>query len=421
MRVIQTLLGLTIIAGANASSAVPVADADTAAALTEFSTYCGDSVRLWGKSLCGPLVLVDPATRQAFATVDPKLPAFVPNGSAWSGVLPKDVAVANTSVALGGQRYAEMLLPLPKDAVERRILFAHESFHRIQPDLGFKGAEADNGHLDAKDGRIYARLEMAALKAALSSRHRRAAVRDALAYRAARLAKFPGAEAAENSLIANEGLAEYTGIVVGAGPAATAVAVKRLDEGAARPSLIRSFGYVVGPAYGILLDEAGSKDWRKAAISGRPLPDLLQRSLGIHAAGAAIRQRYGGKAIIAEETARDVQIQQRRGQLTAALVDGPNVTFPFEKMGIDFNPNTLFSLGDQGTVYGQATTVRDTWGVLKATGDILISSSWSYARVAGPAKIDGRIVSGPGWSAELTEAYAAVPGARAGDVVIKKK
>src|SRR6185436_16133440 len=99
-----------------------------------------------------------------------------------------------------------------------------------------------------------------------------------------------------------------------------------------------------------------------------------------------------------------------RRDLTAALVDGPAVTFPFVKMAIEFNPNSVFSLGDRGTVYNGSTNIRDAWGTLKVKGDVLISSNWDFARVPGPAKLDGRSISGPGWTAELTDGYAAVPG-----------
>jgi hypothetical protein len=409
------LLMLCAIALMGATPAPP--PPDPASALAEFNTYCGGGVKLWGKSLCGPIILVDPQSRSAIATVDPKLPGFIREAGMWSGTLPPSTPIANTSIELDGQRLAEVMLPLPSDPIERRILLSHESFHRIQPALGFTGREADNGHLDSKDGRIFARLEIAALKQALNGRQWQPAARRALAYRAARLALFPGAKAAESALIANEGLAEYTGIRVGAGANATKYAVQRLDSATIRPSLIRSFGYVVGPAYGLLLDRV-SNAWRSSALSGEALPDLLAAKLPGGAGLTAPDQTAA--AIVAEETARDQTLQKRRSQLQASLIDGPTVTFPFEAMHIDFNPNTLFSLGDSGTVYSSATAIHDNWGTLKATGDVLLSPRWAFARVAGPAAVHGSQLSGPGWSAELAPGYTAEPGSRAGDLVIKK-
>ena len=414
---IAKLAGLTALAAAGSSTAQPVPTA-AAAALADFATYCASSVRLWGTSLCGPVIVVDPETRLATANRDPGIDGFKRNGTLWTGTLPKEVSVANTAITLGGKRFAEVLLPLPDDRTERRVLLAHEAFHRIQPALGFEGRETDNGHLDSKDGRIFARLEIAALEAALTRKEWQPAARDALVYRQARLALTPGAEAAETSLIANEGLAEYTGVKVGAGTRADAMALKRLDGGAARQSLIRTFGYVVGPAYGLLLDRTG-RQWRPMALKGSPLPKQLARTVGAPATAASMT-RYGGDQIVAEETARDQKIKQRRAELTAALVDGPNVTFTFEKMSIAFDPNTLFALGPAGTSYSRATTIRDNWGVLKVSGDVLVARDWSSARVPGPVHAAGQEISGRGWSATLGPGYRLSKGAREGDFLVAK-
>jgi hypothetical protein len=325
--------------------------------------------------------------------------------------------MSNTAIELGGNRFAEIMLPLPGDALDRRVLLAHESFHRIQPELGFTGREMDNSHLDTKDGRIWARLEMAALKAALTSRDWRPAARDALEFRAKRLSLFPSGSASEAALLANEGLAEYTGITVGAGTNAVAMAVSRIDTGPSRQSLIRTFGYVVGPAYGILLDRTSAK-WRSAALRGEPLPQLLQAAIGT---SSKLSRDYGKDRIVAEETARDEQIQQRRRALMAELIDGPTVTFPGSDLQLEFDSNTLFSMGDKGTVYSRATTVRGNWGTLKASGDLLLAPGWSYARVRGPAKLEGQTLIGPDWSAQLEPGYRAGPGEREGSLVVTKR
>jgi hypothetical protein len=388
------------------------------AAIDEFASYCGGGTELWGVSLCGPLIFVDPSTRRAIASADPGVGDFGREGVIWVGQLPANVSVANTSVELGGRRFAEITLPLPTDALNRRVLLAHESFHRIQPELGFTGQEADNSHLDTTDGRIWARMEMAALRAALGDKDWRPPARDALAFRAKRLALFPHAEEGESKLIANEGLAEYTGVKVGAGANADDFAIKRLETGADRPSLIRTFGYVVGPAYGLLLDRL-SANWRPAALKGRPLPELLNEAL--LPPHEATETDYGKDRIVAEETERDDRIQQRRRVLTEKLIDGPTVTFPGSDLQLDFDPNTLFSMGKAGIVYGRETSIRGNWGFLKATGDVLLAPGWSYARVQGPAHVQNNLVVGPGWSAELLPGYWLVPDKKSGSFIVQKQ
>jgi hypothetical protein len=415
-RIAATMIACAALACSAAAEPGPSMES-AASAIREFEGYCGKGAVIWGKPLCGALIVVDPVSRTAIANARPG-PGFVERAGLWTGTLPNDAGLANSSVELDGNMFAEIILPLPADAENRRVLMAHESFHRIQPALGFKAQEADNSHLDTRDGRIWARLEMAALRAALTSRDWQPAARDALAFRAKRLALFPGAETAEARLIANEGLAEYTGVTVGAGKNAAAFAVKRLDSGADRQSLIRSFGYVVGPAYGLLLDRI-SPNWRAAALTGKSLPGLLEQALppGVRPTSAD----YGEATIVAQENARDARIQERRRTLLATLIDGPTVTFPASGMNVFFDPNTLFSLGPLGTVYSRATEVKADWGTLKASGDLLLSPGWTYARVQGPAKLDGRTLVGPDWTAELAAGYSIVPDQRAGSFILQKQ
>ena len=68
--------------------------------------------------------------------------------------------------------------------------------------------------LDAVDGRYWMRLEWRALARALSEsgEARELAVREALAFRQARHARFPDKVETERALHINEGLASYTGV-----------------------------------------------------------------------------------------------------------------------------------------------------------------------------------------------------------------
>ena len=83
------------------------------------------------------------------------------------GKLPNDINIANTSVSWNGKRWAMILLPLSENRNERLNLITHELFHRAQPSLKFKSTNADNNHLDKKQGRIYLRLELEALQTAV--------------------------------------------------------------------------------------------------------------------------------------------------------------------------------------------------------------------------------------------------------------
>src|SRR5512138_777011 len=87
-----------------------------------------DAGRLWGVSLCGPMVIVDPATGTR-ATSQPE-----PEGPP-----PRFPGMADGPVSWGGLRwFAFPLSMLPeKDADTRQQHMLHGLFHRIQPGLEF--------------------------------------------------------------------------------------------------------------------------------------------------------------------------------------------------------------------------------------------------------------------------------------------
>ena len=87
-----------------------------------------DAGRLWGVSLCGPMVIVDQATGTR-ATSQPE-----PEGPP-----PRFPGFADGPVSWGGLRWFSFpLYMLPeKDADVRQQMMLHGLFHRIQPELGF--------------------------------------------------------------------------------------------------------------------------------------------------------------------------------------------------------------------------------------------------------------------------------------------
>src|SRR5690606_28551292 len=147
-----------------------------------------DAGRLWGISLCGPMVIFDAATGTR-ATSQPE-----PEGPP-----PRFPGLADGPVSWGGVRwFAFPLWMLPDDdAGVRQQNMLHGLFHRIQPELGFMEGNSDgfNEHLDALEGRVLIRLEWRALRRAVESRgsDRAEAIADALAFRRERRRLFPAA------------------------------------------------------------------------------------------------------------------------------------------------------------------------------------------------------------------------------------
>src|SRR4051794_22969517 len=119
-----------------------------------------DGGRLWGVSLCGPMVIADAATG-TIATSQP----------APAGERPRVLGLVNAPVQWGGITWSAYNWQMisKDDQGERGRLFMHELFHCIQPRLGLTtgGTAGDSSHLDSLEGRYWIRLEWRALARAL--------------------------------------------------------------------------------------------------------------------------------------------------------------------------------------------------------------------------------------------------------------
>jgi len=203
-------------AHATPMAAEPIPLSVAARDFAEAAAACArDAGALWGTSLCGPMMLADARTRFVVANRADARGLLHARGDVFVGTLPAEVNIANTAVEWGGVKWTQIAWPLPEDASARGALMLHELFHRVQGTIGFAStsAGADNAHLATLAGRYHLLLELRALARALRATgdgERRAAIADALAFRAVR-----DAAATEDVLEMNEGLAEYTGDVLG--------------------------------------------------------------------------------------------------------------------------------------------------------------------------------------------------------------
>src|SRR5688572_29185307 len=217
-----------------------------------------EGTRLWGMSLCAPMVISDPRT-QTIAT----------SQHAPEGPRPRFALGMNAPIQWGGVTWGAYSWDTLANAPPRvrKSIMLHELFHGIvQRKLGLAASELLNEHLDVLDGRYWLRLECRALARALrqSGELRTAAVRDALAFRQARRTLYPGSAETERPLEINEGLASYTGVAAAADSEGDAIAgaLEALAGAETGESFVRTFAYFTGPAYGLLLD-ASSPDWRQ--------------------------------------------------------------------------------------------------------------------------------------------------------------
>jgi hypothetical protein len=413
MRLVIPLLGVAVVLAAVPSAQAQVDSARAAAHFAEAAELCNrDGGKLWGVSLCGPMVFADAAT-QTLATNEPKPDA------PW----PRALGYANAAFDWGGQRwstYVWAMIPVD-DAAARGALLIHELFHRVQPRLELMALAEPVDHLDTLDGRYWLQLEWRALGAALEGdgAARKAAIGDALAFRAARRALFPHAAKNENADEVREGLAQYTGLVVTAADSAAAVraAVRQLGSAREQPTFVRSFAYSSGAAYGVLLD-AYSLNWRRGLTVSSDLAALLAAASGaaVSVDAEAAARRYDAAALRASEERRELERQARVAELTARFIDGPVVTFPRARSASMITTGSM-PIPGAGTVFVQYRA-DDGWGTLDVEeGGVLVRSDALI--VPAPTSLGAeRSFAGDGWRATIADGWLVRPGERTGDYVI---
>lgn len=431
MAAIRPLLALPLVLVALPTLAqTPAERAAAIAGVEAFQANCrADDGRLWGVTLCGPLIVVDGRTGLAVATAKPPAGSFAAERGVWVGRVPEGMQVANTAIEWEGTLWSTVRLPLPEHEYLRDKLIAHEAFHRVQQALGLTARDAINAHLDEEDGRVLLRLELRALTAAATRTDATAdaAVRDAVLFRFARHRRYPGADTLEAMLELQEGLPEYTGarLALRTRPDTAAVLQAATREFESRPTFVRALGYGTGPVLGLVLDRirpAWRQQLRAEGFAAQLRTALDWRAPSdLEAAVAAAAARYDGAALRDAEHARATERAARLVAYRDALVRGPVLIARAEQLYRSFNPNTLVPLDDAGTVYPTGTFSAD-WGVLTVeSGGALLAPSNREVRVstAGMTR-DGELkLIGKGWTLELKPGWRVAAGARAGDLEVR--
>jgi len=412
---------------------------DTAAARLYFNELAllgaADGGRLWGRPVNGPMLFAHAGTRTVVANEGDHEGLLKRHGSVWTGTLPQSINVANAATTFGGKRWSMVMWPVSDNVYSRGRLMMHESFHRIQDELGLPSSNPSNSHLASADARIYMRLEWRALTEALlrAGAERKQALEDALTFRARRVAASAIAAEEERQLEMNEGLAEYTGFMLGGLPAAAVfdrVAVQ-LGQYEQQESFVRGFAYASGPAYALLLDARGIP-WRQGLAPSADLGALAAAAYGITAVAPeraeSLMARYSAARMIAEERARESRRIADEAKLRERFIDGPVLTLPAAgKFSFSFDPNGAAVLTGAGIVY-ETSRIADEWGVLEVfSGGVLFlrreDGAFTGIVVAAPSAAEGeirgsgwRLTLAPGWSVEPGEgnsgSYKLVPGTR---------
>jgi hypothetical protein len=390
-----------------------------------------DSGKLWGKTLYGPMVFVDPKTRELIANEKPGSAGFVAKGSVYSGRLPAQFGIANYAFNWEGKRWTMVMWPLPTNRAERSTLMMHELYHRIQPELGHGHVGALNAHLESMEGRIWLQLELKALADALvakSQPEREKATTHALLFRQTRQRLFETAKKEEDALEINEGLAQFTGYIFRGGwePESRMWLSYQLQQGQGLESYSRRFAYLTGGAYAFLLNLADASRfdevrWRKNLKPDSSLSSLLAEAVSAKLTASpaeveSIAAGYGYENLKITEAVRDRDRKEKTATIKANLIDGPVLILPLKSMRNSFRNDDVFAMGADGTFFA-ASNLIDQWGSIDVTSEgILVGADYQSARVKAPASATA--TTGPGWKITLKPGWKIVPGQRKGDYTL---
>jgi len=383
-----------------------------------------DNGRLWGVALYGPTLLVMPDTRAILANEPDKEGKLVEKDGIFTGTLPAEVNIANTSLEWGGKTWTMVnwAAVAEADPFSRNRLLIHESWHRVQPHTGIEPVMTANQHLDGLRGDILMKLEFIALSRALDTNATEAIrkhLSNALTLRACRQALFPANN--EDRFERHEGMAEYTGLVLCGLPSGKlpAVAGKLLTRALGNDGLANSFAYVTGPAYGLLFDRL-TPGWREEVKKGASLTSIGLRVTGLHPPADTVALKaeadrlasfYHAGNMIASETEKDAKQQQLIAVYRHRFLEGDRLILRNDNLAMSFNPQEkLVSVGP-GLVY-PTMRLSGPWGIAAITGGILRSNDWQFFVLPAPATGATGEFSANGYTLQLKDGWEVV---KAGD------
>ncbi len=381
---------------------------------TEMTTQQHSS--LWNKDIYGPLMLVDPDSREIFANMPDSEGYLHFSEGIYRGSLPEEVPMGNTDLEWAGRHWAMIRLPLPPNRYDRLELLTHELFHSSQPSLGFHFRREENSHLDRREGRIYLRLEMEALsQALLTGRYARSEehLRNALLFRRYRHQLYRGSEAAENHLELLEGLATYTGQMMSGRDKWEwrNNLVSRLTTYNPSLSFVRTFAYETTPVYGFFLYQK-ENEWNKQITGDSDLTAYFTEAFGmdqriiLQSYVKQVAMEYDGRRIFDEEMRRELSNNTRLDIYREKFLEEPHLEIRLEEMELSYDLHGVIPLDeDEGTVY-LSIQISDRWGILRVEeGGALMRSDWRWIIVTPPLEIEGNRVIGEGWTLLLNDGY----------------
>jgi hypothetical protein len=382
---------------------------------TKYNSLChADNGEMWGISLLGPLLIIDKEHKIIYSNTQDRYHHFNKTGSFYTGTLPDTLGFGSTSTHWLDIHWAQTMWETLMESTETEQLevLMHESFHRIQEDLGLNKSYGNMPHLTTLDGRFLLFMEHRALAHALttSGDEKNKAIRDALSFRYSRHSLFPENVESEKALEILEGTANFTGKIL-AGYSRDSL-LQQIDENLETmlqaTSLTRMYAYYAGLLYGLLLDDHCS-EWRKDFILSPDFGKALQQCYSVEtlAKTKQIQSKYDGKNLYKKEKKREKINNRTNSKYKQLFFNKKSYAISLTGMkNIHFNgTDTMLPVDTVGTVYNHLRIIAK-WGILELDGVGLVDSSWSTIYLP-PGKITQNLgeVIGETWRIILNEGW----------------
>lgn len=366
---------------------------------------------LWNHKLDGSLLLINRDTRTVISNQPDDQGVLIKQGDFYIGLFPENMNIANSTTNWLGKHWTMVALPLPDTKEERLSLLLHESFHRIQPLIGFNSiSDAVCAHLDTEEGRLYLKMELEALKAALSSDDPIEHLKNAILFRSYRYQLFSEARAAENNQELKEGLAEYTGSILAykSDSALQSHYISRINGFYNNQTFVRSFAYITLPVYGYFMQQTNPQ-WNLNVTKNSNMTDYIVNFFGMDSMVVdslyvmQLGKLYHMDSISEFEKNRELNRIQLVEAYKARFLAEDAISIGLENMHIGFSPGNIMPMDTFGTVYPNLR-ITDNWGILEVdSGGALVSPMWNKVTISAPLVISDTVISGNGWRLILNE------------------
>jgi hypothetical protein len=380
-----------------------------------------DSGHFWGVPLYGPTIFINPDNRYIIANQSDRDGKLTADNGIYRGILEPSINISNTSCEWSGTFWTMVNWNAisTSNMYDRRKLLIHESWHRIQKEIGIPSTVTANIYLDDMNGRTYLLLEFRALVRALLAKEiseKKDAIADALTFRQYRQSLYPTNN--ENAFEVHEGMAEYTGLkLCGISDSLLyRIAAKKLQLGEDNPGLANSFAYLTGPALGLLLDNF-TLGWREKVRTGAKLPDLLATAIGwqppiakeqLQKSSELAGSKYDAAKLIADMAALAKQQEQTIDDFRNRLKAHGRLLIQNNNLPFSYNPNEkLIAFDTIGVIYKTFRLTGD-FGILEVTNGIIRTNDWQYFITVAPEQITGNPLTWEGYTLQLNAGWHVV-------------